>query len=122
VAIPDGTRVWRDVKAQHYTIDINQYIDQLHPDLDTTLWGYHSRKNLGGSVPQRHLGGIIVAERGKPVQITFQNNLPNQHILPVDDTIMGVMGNQVNRVVTHLHGGLVPWISDGGPYAWFDNA
>src|SRR5690349_12849364 len=97
VAIPDGTRVWRDVKAQHYTIDINQYIDQLHPDLDTTLRGYHSRKNLGGSVPQRHLGGIIVAERGKPVQITFQNNLPNQHILTVDDTIMGVMVNQVNR-------------------------
>jgi spore coat protein A, manganese oxidase len=123
VAVPDGTRIWRsDVKAQHYTIDINQYTDQLHPSLGpTTLRGYHSRANLGGTPPQRHLGGIIVAQRGKPVQLTFQNNLTGDHPLPVDTTIMGAELGP-NRVVTHLHGGLVPWISDGGPFAWFDNA
>ena len=89
VAVPDGTRRWGRAVAQHYTIDINQYTDQLHPNLgSTTLRGYHSRANLGGSVTQRHLGGIIVAHRGKPTQITFQNNLdrrsspssrPNRH-------------------------------------------
>ncbi len=84
--------------------------------------GLSFASNLGGSVAQRHLGGIMVAERGKPIQITFQNKLPNQHILPVDHTIMGVMGNQVNRTSVHVHGGLVPWISDGGPFAWFDDA
>jgi spore coat protein A len=123
VAIPDGKRRWnRRTTAQHYTIDINQYTDQLHPQLGpTTLRGYHSRANLGGSPPQRHLGGIIVAQKGEPVQITFQNNLSGDHPLPVDPTVMGTeMG--VNRVSTHLHGGFLPWISDGGPYAWFDGS
>jgi len=123
VAVPDGTRAWDKGKivAQHYTIDINQYTDQLHPDLGpTTLRGYHSRTNLGGNVSQRHLGGIIVAQRGKPVQITFQNNLAGDHPLPLDISVMGAEDGP-NRVVTHLHGGLVPWISDGGPFTWFDN-
>ena len=124
VALPDGSAAYKkaSIVAQHYTIDINQYTDQLHPDLGpTTLRGYHSRVNLGGSVSQRHLGGIIVAQRGKPVQITFQNNLTGDHPLPVDLSVMGTEGGP-NRVVTHLHGGLVPWISDGGPFTWFDNA
>src|ERR1043165_8938709 len=121
VAVPEGTRRWGSTVAQHYTIDINQYTDKLHPDLGATmLRGYHSRANLGGTVDQRHLGGIIVTQRGTPVQLTFQNNLTGNHPLPVDTTLMGAeMGP--NRVSTHLHGGLVPWISDGGPFAWFDN-
>ena len=122
VAATDGTRRWHDVTATHYTIDINQFTDTLHPDLPpTTLWGYNPTKGLGvvGTPTQRHLGGIIVAQRGKPVQLTFRNLLPNAHILPVDTTLMGADGAQ-NRTVTHLHGGFVPWISDGGAYAWWD--
>ncbi|HLO33496.1 MAG TPA: multicopper oxidase domain-containing protein [Anaerolineales bacterium] len=123
VAVPDGMVNYKKAgtTAQHYTIDINQYQDILHPDLcPTTLRGYHSRSNLGGDVPQRHLGGIIVGKRGTPVQITFQNNLTGDHPLPVDPTVMGTEDGP-NRVVTHLHGGLVPWLSDGGPFAWFDS-
>ncbi|HEX7575092.1 MAG TPA: twin-arginine translocation signal domain-containing protein, partial [Candidatus Methanoperedens sp.] len=127
VAVPDRKWSWDDgkIEASHYTIDINQYKDKLHPDLGkTTLWGYNPRNALGvkGIPDQKHLGGIIVAERGIPIQITFQNNLPNKHILPVDPTIMGAEGNQVNRTSVHIHGGEVPWISDGGPFSWFDNA
>lgn len=122
VAVPDGERRWGSIIANHYTIDINQFIDTLHPDLPpTTLWGYNPRNALGvtGVPQQKHLGGIIVTQRGTPVQITFRNNLPNKHILPVDATIMGADGAQ-NRTSTHLHGGLVPWVSDGGPYATWD--
>ena len=127
VAVPDKNISWDNgnISAPHYTIDINQYQDTLHPELGpTTLWGYNPRNALGvtGIPPQKHLGGIIVAERGIPIQITFQNNLPNKHILPVDPTIMGVEDNHVNRTAVHLHGGMVPWISDGGPFSWFDNA
>lgn len=126
VAVPDGVRKYNggDIVANHYTIDIRQYTDQLHADAGgpTTLWGFHSLKNLGDTatvkVPQRHLGGIIVADRNKPVQITFRNKLPRTHILPVDPTIMGAEGAP-NRTCVHLHGGEVPWISDGGPFAWF---
>ena len=122
VAMADGIRRWEEsTPAVHYTIDINQYTDKLHPDLGlTTLRGYNSRKNLGGSTTQRHLGGIIVAQRGIPVQITVQNNLTGTHPLPVDTSIMGA-SDGVNRVTNHLHGGEVPWISDGGPFSWFDS-
>jgi spore coat protein A, manganese oxidase len=61
-----------------------------------------------------------VAQRGKPVVIRMTNNLPPTHILPVDTTIMGAEpGVPVNRMCVHLHGGLVPWTSDGGPFAWY---
>jgi spore coat protein A, manganese oxidase len=107
--------------VKHYTIDINQFQDQLHPNLGgpTTLWGYHPANPLLGSTqPQRHLGAIIVAHKNEPIQITFRNNLPGTHILPVDSTIMGASDGS-NRTAVHLHGGLVPWISDGGPFSWW---
>ncbi len=122
VAIPDGTvRYLRGkVVAQHYTFDLSEYTDQLHPDLEnpTTLWGFHSVNNLGGPVSQRHLGGIIIAEKNVPIQMTVRNKLPRTHPLPVDTTIMGAE-LAPNRACVHFHGGEVPWISDGGPYAWF---
>jgi spore coat protein A len=104
----------------HYTLGINQFTDQVHPTLgSTTFWGYQPARALGGGVqPQKHLGGIIVAQKGTPIQLTFTNNLPGTHIIPVDTTIDGAELAQ-NRAAVHLHGGLVPWISDGGPYSWF---
>lgn len=123
VAVPDGVRKYgKFVTADHYTIDINEFTDTLHVDLSpTTLWGFNPRNALGvtGVPEQKHLGGIIVTQRDRPVQITFRNNLPNRHILPVDMTIMGAEGAQ-NRTSVHLHGGLVPWLTDGGPFAWWD--
>ena len=103
--------------AVHYTIAIRQFRDQLHSQLPATgtrLWGFGQ---AGAFVPQ-HLGGIIAAQRNVPVQITFRNNLPNQNIIPVDRTIPGANQGQ-NRTAVHLHGGLVPWISDGGPFDWW---
>jgi spore coat protein A, manganese oxidase len=117
VAVPDGTTGVGG--AIHYNIDVAQYTDTLHPSLGlTTLRGYKPQNALGGTTTQRHLGGIIVANKGAPVQITFNNNLTGPHPIPIDQTIMGADGGE-NRTCTHLHGGLVPWISDGGPYAWF---
>jgi spore coat protein A len=117
VAIPDGKKGVDG--AIHYSIDVSQYSDKLHPSLGlTTLRGYKPQNTLGGAVDQRHLGGIIVANKGTPIQITFTNNLTGTHPIPIDRTIMGAdMGE--NRICTHLHGGFVPWISDGGPFAWF---
>jgi len=115
--------------ALHYSLNIGQYTDQLHPALGpTTLWGYNPLAALGGGVqPQRHLGGIIVAQKGVPIQLTFTNRLPSKHILPVDvspffaDAASNFgNGRGPNAASTHLHGGFVPWISDGGPMSWFD--
>ena len=112
----------------HYTIKIQQFQDTLHPQFGkhTRLWGYVPTKYLvAGPDTPAHLGGVIVAEKGVPIQITFRNNLPTNaqgwgqiHILPVDKSIPGATAAQ-NRTAVHLHGGYVPWISDGGPFDWW---
>jgi spore coat protein A len=122
-----------------YRINIRQYRDQITGGfLDpTTLWGYNPTYGLGDRrsiidacdeddvtrlIP-KHLGGIMIGERGHPIQINFKNLLigaaGSQHIIPLDTTIPGA--NQApNRTAVHFHGGLVPWISDGGPFDWFN--
>jgi FtsP/CotA-like multicopper oxidase with cupredoxin domain len=113
VALPDlhSTRA-----VDHYTLVAGQYTDQLHPDLaPTTLWGYADAAHGG---VHRHLGGVIVAQKNRPVQFTMTNNLPSSHILPVDTGLPGANQAQ-NRMAVHLHGGFIPWISDGGPHDWF---
>ena len=96
----------------HYTIDIRQFQDQICPTGygagPTTLWGYHPAYPLGGGTQaQRHLGGILVAQRGVPIQITFRNNLPPAHILPVDTALMGAELAH-NRVSTIFTEGMFP--------------
>ena len=67
---------------------------------------------------KRHLGGVIITPRNQAARIRFTNTLPAQHIIPVDTTLPGANQAQ-NRIAIHLHGGLVPWISDGGPFDWW---
>jgi spore coat protein A len=135
VAMPDAMPA-PVTGAVHYSLNITQYTDNLHPALGpTTLWGYSPAVALGeGAYPTRHLGGIIVAQKGLPIQLTFTNVLPPNHILPVDvsniamavggfpDAAARYGGNGHNAACVHLHGGFVPWISDGGPMAWFTPA
>jgi FtsP/CotA-like multicopper oxidase with cupredoxin domain len=105
----------------HYSITVAQFTDQLHPQLGpTTLWGYHPIVPLGGGAqPQKHLGGILVAQRGTPIQITFTNTLPPKHILPVDTSSnFPEARKHQNAITTHLHGGYPSWTSDGGPFTW----
>ena len=103
--------------ATHYTINVGKYTDQLHPNLKPThLFGYFQ----GAPSTGKHLGMTILAAKGTPVQITFKNQLPAAHIIPVDtDPFFYNAAVAQNAIATHLHGGLVPWISDGGPYDWF---
>ncbi len=106
---------WWQSGVTHYTIDVGQYQDLLHPSLGPTrLRGY------GQSGTFKHLGGIIATKRGVPVQITFRNNIPaGKHMIPVDMTFPD-SNRPSNRTAVHLHGGLVPWISDGGPFDWWN--
>ena len=118
VAQPDAVRQpWWQPGVTHYTIDMQEFTDQLHPSLPnpTHLWGYGQGSNF------KHLGGAIVAQKGHPVQITFRNNLPIDPIIPPDKSpyFMDAAMLNNNRVSPHLHGGFTPWISDGAPNAWF---
>ena len=48
---------------------------------------------------------IMVARTGRPVRVTYINNLPPHHPLPVDTSIPGAEpGQPENRAVVHLHG------------------
>lgn len=109
--------------VKHYTFSIDQFQDAgVCPSLGaTTLRGFNPTVLMAGQ-NNKHLGGIIVGQKGVPIQLTFRNNLPaGMHIIPNDPTIMGAnMGN--NRACVHFHGGSVPWISDGGPMSWWDPA
>ncbi len=121
VLSPDTTR-FRGV--DYYDLAAKQFTQTLHPSTGSTrFWGY-----ADASTPDsKYLGGVIVAKRSRPVKLNIVNNLPRTHILPVDptmiDPLMGAeVGGRVDRIAVHLHGGLVHWISDGGPFAWFSNA
>jgi spore coat protein A len=121
-------------RVTHYTMGIQQFPDMLYPTLGpTTLWGFKPANYLvdGPSTP-RHLGGIIVAQKGKPIQVTFRNQLtsdgtptgtPLVHPIPIDITVpgdwSGAGGGAKNRIAVHMHGGHVPWLSDGGPFDWW---
>lgn len=122
VATPDKTKY---PGTDFYRIVMSQYKELMHPDLPgpTTLWGYADATNLLQPKPHlpdfKYLGGVIVATMKRPVRIDFVNMLPPMHPLPVDNTIPGAETRQMqNRTAVHLHGGLVPWTSDGGPFAW----
>ena len=129
--------------VKHYTIFVREYRDQIIPTTDgttptgygpTTLWGYHPANPLlevlgayaPGKQPQMHLGGLILANRGEPIQITFKNQLNTtfdgkpltKHIIPNDLTIPGA-NQQINRLAVHLHGSEPAWIFDGGPFDWW---
>ena len=124
VAAPDATPA-PVTGVTHYTLTIDQFQDQICPLNSglgpTTLRGFNPTALLAGQ-NNRHLGGILVTQKGVPIQLTFRNNLPGgPHIIPNDLSIMGAnLGN--NRTAVHFHGGLTPWVSDGGPFSWWDPA
>ena len=120
------TSIVAGVPTDVYNIGAAQFAELMHPDLPraTHFWGYYDLATRD----QKYLGGVIVAKRGTPVLLNVTNQLPNKAIIPIDPTIMAgpngqVVGNlPLNRICTHLHGGLTPWFSDGTPYQWFDPA
>jgi spore coat protein A len=106
--------------SDYYRLFMGEYAQLLHPDLPnaTKLWGYADATN--GTPVFRHLGPLVVAQSGRPVRMTFTNQLPPVHPLPVDTSLDGLReGQPHNRATVHLHGGNVPWISDGGPHSWY---
>jgi spore coat protein A len=115
-------RTFAGLSTDVYNLGVAQFGEKMHPDLKraTQFWGYYDL--VTGD--QKYLAGVIVAKRGTPVLINVTNQLPNKTLIPVDPTLMGSATQTVgqlplNRIVTHLHGGLTPWFSDGTPFQWF---
>ena len=98
--------------VDRYEIELTEFEQTVLPSsmgTDTTLWGY------GGSYP----AATIEARPGRPVEVEFVNNLPQDHLLSVDERIHGADdGAPPVRTVTHLHGGVNEPEDDGYPEAW----
>ncbi|MDD5306799.1 MAG: multicopper oxidase domain-containing protein [Deltaproteobacteria bacterium] len=148
VAVPESC-TYSGQQADCYVIELVEYREQMHADLPpvvgtwpnqtggTLLRGYMQTNTTDPLVKVPHyMGPIIIAQKDRPVRITFKNMLPTgadgNLFLPVDTTVMGagmgpldMMGMPgmkesytQNRATLHLHGGLVPWISDGTAQQW----
>ena len=83
---------------------------KVHRDLPaTTLWGYN------GSWP----GPTIEVRRDQPISVTWKNNLPRRHFLPLDFTVHGEEETVPPvRAVVHIHGAQALPEHDGYPDAW----
>jgi spore coat protein A, manganese oxidase len=110
--------------ADYYEIEVAKFTQQIHPKIPaTTFWGYAD----AATKDHQYLGGVIVAQTGRPVRLKVTNLMPAKSILPVDPTLVdptmaAETGGRTDRTCVHLHGGLVTWDNDGGPFHWFSNA
>jgi spore coat protein A, manganese oxidase len=99
------------LQVPYYRIAMRQFQMKVHRDVPaTTFWGYD------GSCP----GPTMEARRGQPVLVEWANELPPQHLFPIDHTLHGAESDKPEvRTVVHLHGGRTPPESDGYPEDWF---
>jgi spore coat protein A, manganese oxidase len=99
------------VAPNTYQITQRQMQQVLHPTLGpTTVWGYDD-----GTLGPLYPGPTIEVQRGTPTTISFENQLPTTHLLPVDTSILPD-GDPTVRALSHLHGGFVSAADDGNPY------
>ena len=88
----------------------------VHPQLkNVTVWGYNQAKGKTAG----YLGPTIDLRRNSSTTVEFKNELPANHLLPVNEEIAGSRGTSP-RILTHLHGGFVSGTNDGNPYATTD--
>lgn len=94
-----------------YRVPMRQFQTRLHRDMPpTTLWGY------AGASP----GPTFEVHSNQPVLVEWVNELPQQHLLPIDHSLHGAEEDKPKvRTIVHLHGGRTPPASDGYPDDWF---
>jgi len=95
----------------HYEVTMRETTRSFHPDLgDTTVWGYD------GQFP----GPTFDVRRGRPISVHWANDdLPSEHLFPVDTSLPSQAGNPEVRSVVHVHGSNVDSTDDGYPQAWY---
>lgn len=98
--------------------------------ISTTTWGY----DINGAFLGVY-GATVEATKGTALAVNYTNALRaevngvkgtgpylTQHLLQLDYTLDGTdNGEPECRITTHLHGGDVPYTSDGHPDAWVTN-
>ncbi|CAO2193450.1 unnamed protein product [Urochloa humidicola] len=100
----------------HITIGMYQKKWKFHRDLPaTTVFAFGTSAETA-TFP----GPTIEALQGVPLWVTWENHLPDHHILPWDPTVPVAIPRAGGvPTVVHLHGGVHPPQSDGHANAWF---
>lgn len=112
---PDGT-------PRELVIGMFELQQRLHAELPPTrVWAY------GLSADEAtYPGPTIDARPGIETRVRWENHLPANHFLPVDETIHwadpAIWPGAGVPTVVHVHGGLQEAASDGHPDAWFTPA
>ncbi|MCB9087371.1 MAG: multicopper oxidase domain-containing protein [Calditrichae bacterium] len=107
VELTAGTNI--DVSMQETEQDL------LGMGMLTKVWGYNFPQIGVPTYP----GATIVTYRDERIQIQWNNELPMEHMLPVDPSLHMARPTAGIATVTHLHGGHTESASDGLPEAWF---
>lgn len=97
----------------YYEVTMKEFEHNFHSEMPPTkIWGYE------GQFP----GPVIDVNRGEATHVKWLNDLPDEHLLPIDHSVHGAGEHMPQvRTVVHLHGAEVEPISDGYPEAWFTN-
>ncbi|CAL5442374.1 unnamed protein product [Camellia sinensis] len=103
-------------KPGKLTIGMYETKWKFHRDFPaTTVFAYGTSAGTA-TVP----GPTIETLHGVATNVTWENHLPQSHILPFDTTIATAIPSHGGvPTVVHLHGGIHPPQSDGNPLAWF---
>lgn len=110
--IAEPVHGYESPKELFYHISMRETDHKFHKYFPyTTIWGYN------GCYP----GPTLEVPKDIKVNVNWENNLPKEHIFPVDHTLHGTMDTPDVRTVVHLHGANVEADSDGHPEAWFTN-
>ena len=110
---PSGKRPSPENASQevsYYRLSMQEMKSKVHRDIPLTrTWGF------AGSSP----GPTLETDSGKGVLVEWLNELPKQHLFPIDHTVHGADADKPDvRVAIHLHGAKVPPASDGYPEDW----
>lgn len=112
VAVPDTTTY---PGADYYEIGLVEYFQKLHSDLPATKLRGYVQLNGGDGTPS-YLGPAIIAQKDRPVRITFKNQLPTgaggNLFLPVDTTVMGAGMTPMGHEATGMMDPQVPMCND----------
>jgi spore coat protein A len=106
---PDPSRP--KVAIPFYRMSMRQITQKLHRDVPATrCWGF------GATSP----GPTFETRSGEGFLVEWANELPTEHLLPIDHTVHGAERDKpAVRVVTHMHGAKAPAKSDGYPEDWY---
>ncbi|KAK1644909.1 hypothetical protein QYE76_062714 [Lolium multiflorum] len=100
----------------HLAIGMYQKKWKFHRDLPATTVFVFGTSAESATFP----GPTIEALQGVPLWVTWENHLPQHHILPWDPTVpVAIPRHGGVPAVVHLHGGVHPPQSDGSAFAWF---